>query len=70
MKSKKAAMQGEKNKVVCNLSRAGAARVHARRLARESRVMGGSTCCLGRSGWDSGGNKQTATAIELRLRTH
>ena len=37
MKSRKAAMQGEKkNKAVCNLSRAGAARVHARRLARAS----------------------------------
>ena len=36
MKSTKAAMQGEKNKAVCNLSRAGAARIHARRLARAS----------------------------------
>jgi len=40
MKSRKDAMQGEKNKAVCNLSRAGAARVHARRLTRVSRVMG------------------------------
>ena len=40
MKSRKDAMQGEKNKAVCNLSRAGAARVHARRLVRASRVMG------------------------------
>ena len=40
MKSRKAAMQGEKNKAVRNLSKAGAARVHARRLARASRVMG------------------------------
>jgi len=39
MKSRKAAMQGGKNKAVCNLSRAGAARVHARRLARASRVI-------------------------------
>ena len=37
MKSRKAAMQGtKKNKAVCNLSRAGAARVHARRLVRAS----------------------------------
>ena len=36
VKSRKAAMQGEKNKAVCNLSRAGAARVHARRVARAS----------------------------------
>ena len=40
MKSRKVTMQGEKNKAVCNLSRAGATRVHTRRLARASRVMG------------------------------
>ena len=41
MKSRKAAMQGgKKNKAVCNLSRAGVVRVHARRLARASRVKG------------------------------
>ena len=35
-----AAVQGGRHKAARNLSRAGAARVHARRLARASRVMG------------------------------
>ena len=40
MKSRKAAMQGEQHKAACNLSRAGAAGSHTRRLARASWVMG------------------------------
>jgi hypothetical protein len=35
-----AAVQGGRHKAARNLSRAGAARVHTRRLARASRVMG------------------------------
>jgi len=35
-----AAVQGGRNKAARNLSRAGAARVHTRRLARASRLMG------------------------------
>ena len=56
-----AAVQGGRHKAARNLSRAGAARVHARRLARASRVMGWIDLLFGKSGWDSGGNKQTAT---------
>lgn len=40
MDPRRAAMQGEKHKAARNLSRAGAARVHTRRLARASRLMG------------------------------
>jgi hypothetical protein len=40
MNPRGAAVQGGRHKVARNLSRAGAARVHTRRLARASRVMG------------------------------
>ena len=56
-----AAVQDGRHKAARKLSRAGAARVHTRRLARASRLMGGSTWDLGNGGWDSGGNKNTAT---------
>ena len=40
MDPRRAAMQGEKHKAARNLSRAGTARVHTRRLARASRLIG------------------------------
>jgi hypothetical protein len=40
MNPRGAAVQGGRHKAARNLSRAGAARVHTRRLARASRVMG------------------------------
>ena len=39
MDPRRAAVQGEKHKAARNLSRAGAARVHTRRLARANRLM-------------------------------
>lgn len=66
MNTRGAAMQGDEHKAARNLSRACTARVHARRLARASRVVWWHDLWSGNGGWDSGGNKTRQRAIELR----
>ena len=58
------------NKAACNLSRAGTARVHTRRLARASRVMGWIDLLFGEKvdGIAAETNK-LQQEIALRLRT-